>query len=63
MQKKSKIIQKIIELITIRIQIFVIKINKVKIEHIDTNNQLSIIKYLQKVNARFHAILTIKKML
>jgi hypothetical protein len=38
------------------------RINEIKIEHIDTNNQLDVIKYLQNVNASFHSSLIIKKM-
>jgi hypothetical protein len=38
LQKKSEIIWRIIELITIRIRIYAMRINEVKIEHIDTNN-------------------------
>jgi hypothetical protein len=46
LQKKSKIIRRIIELITIRIRIYAMQINEVKIEHINTNNQFDVIKYL-----------------
>jgi hypothetical protein len=46
----------------IRIRIYAMSVNEVKIEHIDTNNQLDVIKYLQKVNASFHSSLIIKKM-
>jgi hypothetical protein len=38
LQKKSEIIRRIIESITIRIRIYVMRINEVKIEYIDTNN-------------------------
>ncbi len=47
-------IQKIIELIIIRFQIYVMQINEMKIEYIDINNQFDVIKYLQKINASFH---------
>jgi hypothetical protein len=62
LQKKSEIIRRIIELITIHIRIYAIRINEVKIEYIDTNNQFDVIKYLQNVNASFHSNLIIKKM-
>ncbi len=62
LQKKSEIIRRIIELITIRIRIYAIRINEVKVEHIDTNNQFDVIKYLQNVNASLHSNLIIKKM-
>ncbi len=62
LQKKSKIIRRIIESITIRIRIYAMRINEIKVEHIDTNNQFDVIKYLQNVNASFHSSLIIKKM-
>jgi hypothetical protein len=62
LQKKSKIIRRIIESITIRIQIYAMRINEIKIEYIDTNNQFDVIKYLQNVNASLHSSLIIKKM-
>jgi hypothetical protein len=37
------------------------RVNEVKIEHIDTNNQFDVIKYLQNVNANLHSSLIIKK--
>jgi hypothetical protein len=61
LQKQSKIIRKIIVLITIHIRIYVIQVNKIKIEHIDEINQTSFITYLQKNNARLHSSLIIKK--
>jgi hypothetical protein len=62
LQKKSEIIRRIIDSIMIRIRIYAIRINEIKIEHIDTNNQFDVIKYLQNVNASFHSNLIIKKM-
>jgi hypothetical protein len=62
LQKKFEIIQRIIESVTIRIRIYAIRVNEVKVEHIDTNNQLDVIKYLQNVNASLHSNLIIKKM-
>jgi vacuolar-type H+-ATPase subunit I/STV1 len=62
LQKKSQIIRRIIESITIRIRIYAIRVNEVKVEHIDTNNQFDVIKYLQKINASLHSNLIIKKM-
>jgi hypothetical protein len=38
LQKKTKIIQRIIELIMIRIRIYAMQINEIKVEYIDTNN-------------------------
>ncbi len=61
LQKKSEIIRRIIKSITIRIRIYAMRVNEVKVEHIDTNNQLDIIKYLQKVNSSLHSNLIIKK--
>jgi hypothetical protein len=46
LQKRSEIIRRIIKSITIRIQIYAMQINEVKVEHIDTNNQFDIIEYL-----------------
>ncbi len=46
LQKKSKIIRRIIESITIRIRIYAMRVNEVKVEYIDTNNQFDVIKYL-----------------
>ncbi len=62
LQKKFEIIRRIIESITIRTRIYAMRINEVKIEHIDTNNQFDVIKYLQNVNANLHSNLIIKKM-
>jgi hypothetical protein len=62
LQKKSEIIRRIIESITIRIQIYAMRVNEVKIKYIDTNNQFDVIKYLQNVNASLHSNLIIKKM-
>jgi hypothetical protein len=62
LHEKSKIIRRIIELITIRIRIYAMQINEVKVEHIDTNNQFDVIKYLRKFNASFHSSLIINKM-
>ncbi len=62
LQKKSEIIRRIIESVTIRIRIYAIQINEVKVEHINTNNQFDVIKYLQNVNASLHSNLIIKKM-
>ncbi len=62
LQKKFEIIRRIIESITIRNRIYAIRVNEVKVEHIDMNNQLDVIKYLQNVNASLHSSLIIKKM-
>jgi hypothetical protein len=62
LQKKSEIIRRIVKSITIRTRIYAIRVNEVKVEHIDTNNQFDIIKYLQNVNASLHSSLIIKKM-
>jgi hypothetical protein len=62
LQKKSEIIWRIIESITIRIRIYAMRINEIKVEYIDTNNQFDVIKYLHNVNANFHSNLIIKKM-
>jgi hypothetical protein len=47
----------------IRIRIYAMRVNEVKVEHIDTNNQFVVIKYLQNVNASLYSNLIIKKML
>jgi hypothetical protein len=62
LQKKSEIIRRIVESITIRIRIYAMRVNEVKVEHIDINNQLDVIQYLQNVNANLHSNLIIKKM-
>ncbi len=62
LQKKSEIIRRIIESMMIRIRIYAMRVNEVKIEYIDMNNQFDVIKYLQKINANFHSNLIIKKM-
>jgi hypothetical protein len=62
LSKKFEIIRRIIESIMTRIRIYAMRINEVKIEHIDTNNQFDVIKYLQNVNANLHSNLIIKKM-
>jgi hypothetical protein len=62
LQKKSEIIRWIIDLITIRIRIYAMRVNEITIEYIDTNNQLDVIKYLQNVNVNLHSSLIIKKM-
>jgi hypothetical protein len=62
LQKKSEIIRRIIESITIRTRIYAMRVNEIKVEHIDTNNQFDVIKYLQNVNASLHSSLIIKKM-
>jgi hypothetical protein len=46
LQKKFEIIRRIIKSITIRTRIYAMRINEVKVEHIDTNNQFDVIKYL-----------------
>jgi hypothetical protein len=63
LQKQSKMIRKIIVSITIHCRIYVVRVNEIKIEHIDENNQTSFITYLQKNNARLHSSLIIKKMI
>jgi hypothetical protein len=63
LQKQSKIIRKIIVSITIHSRIYVMRVNEIRIEHIDENNQTSFIAYLQKNNARLHSNLIIKKMI
>jgi hypothetical protein len=63
LQKQSKMIRKIIVSITIHSRIYVVRVNEIKIEHIDEINQMSFITYLQKNNARLHSNLIIKKMI
>ncbi len=63
LQKQSKMIRKIIVSITIHCRIYVVRVNEIRIEHIDENNQTNFITYLQKNNARLHSSLIIKKMI
>ncbi len=63
LQKQSKIIRKIIVSITIHNRIYVVRINEIRIKHIDEINQTNFITYLQKNNARLHSNLIIKKMI
>jgi hypothetical protein len=56
-------IRRIIVSITIHNRIYIVRVNKIRIEHIDENNQTSFITYLQKNNARLHSNLIIKKMI
>ncbi len=61
--KQSKMIRRIIVSITIHNRIYVVRVNEIKIEYIDKNNQTSFITYLQKNNARLHSNLITKKMI
>ncbi len=55
LQKQSKMIRKIIVWIMIHSRIYVVRVNEIRFEHIDENNQTSFITYLQKNNARLHS--------
>jgi hypothetical protein len=48
LQKQSKMIRRIIISITIHSRIYVVRVNEIKIEHINEINQTSFITYLQK---------------
>jgi hypothetical protein len=63
LQKQSEMIRRIIVSITIHSRIYVVRVNEIRIEHIDENNQTNFIAYLQKNNARLHSSLIIKKMI
>jgi hypothetical protein len=63
LQKQSEMIRKIIVSITIHSRIYVVRVNEIRIEHIDENNQTNFITYLQNNNARLHLNLIIKKMI
>jgi hypothetical protein len=63
LQKQSKMIRRIVVSITIHCRIYVVRVNEMRIEHIDENNQTNFIAYLQKNNARLHSNLIIKKMI
>jgi hypothetical protein len=63
LQKQSEMIRKIIVSITIHNRIYIVRVNEIRIEHIDENNQTNFITYLQKNNARLHSNLIIKKMI
>jgi hypothetical protein len=63
LQKQSEMIRRIVVSITIHSRIYAVRVNEIKIEHIDENNQTSFIAYLQKNNARLHSSLIIKKMI
>ncbi len=56
-------IRKIIVSITIHSRIYVMRVNEIRVEHIDEINQINFITYLQKNNARLHSSLIIKKMI
>jgi hypothetical protein len=56
-------IRSIIVSITIHNQIYIVRVNEIKVEHIDEINQTSFIAYLQKINARLYSSLIIKKMI
>jgi hypothetical protein len=53
LQKQSRMICKIIVSITIHNRIYVVRVNEIKIKHIDKNNQTSFITYLQKKQCAF----------
>ncbi len=63
LQKQSKMIRKIIVSITIHSRIYVVRVNEIRIKHIDESNQTNFITYLQKNNARLHSNLIIKKII
>jgi hypothetical protein len=63
LQKQSKMIRRIIVSITIHSWIYVVRVNEIRIKHIDEINQTNFITYLQKNNARLHLNLIIKKMI
>jgi hypothetical protein len=63
LQKQSEMIRRIVVSITIHSRIYVVRVNEIRIEHIDENNQTNFIAYLQKNNARLHSNLIIKKMI
>ncbi len=63
LQKQSEMIRKIVVSITSHSRIYVVRVNEIRIEHIDENNQTNFITYLQKNNARLHSSLIIKKMI
>jgi hypothetical protein len=63
LQKQSKMIRRIIVLITIHNRIYVVRVNEIRTEHINEINQTNFVMYLQKNNARLHSNLIIKKMI
>jgi hypothetical protein len=61
LQKEFKIIKRLINSITIRNRIYLVRTNEIRINYINTNNQTQIIAYLRKTNAHLHLELKIKK--
>jgi hypothetical protein len=62
LQKRAKVIRRMIESTTIQSRTYSIKVNEIRMKHIDVINQTDAIAYLQKANARLNLELIIKKM-
>jgi hypothetical protein len=61
LQKRTEIIRRLVSSITIRIRIYVVRANEIRMNNINTINQTQTIAYLQHTNARLHSELDIKK--
>jgi hypothetical protein len=59
LQKKQKMLRRVIESITIRTRIFFVRVNDVRVNHIDVTNQTDAIAYLQAINVRLQSSLKI----
>jgi hypothetical protein len=61
LQKKTEIIKRLVVSITIRTRIYLVKVNEIKVDHINVINQTNAIVYLQAANSRLHSSLRIIK--
>jgi hypothetical protein len=61
LQEKTEIIKRLVVSITIQIRIYLVRINEIKIDHINVINQTNAISYLQAANFRLHSSLRIIK--
>ncbi len=61
LQKKTEVIKRLVSSISIRARIYVVRVNDIKVDHINANNQKQTIAYLQQINTRLHSELVIKK--
>jgi hypothetical protein len=62
LQKRAKVIRKVIESTTIQSRSYSVRVNERRMKHIDVINQMNAIAYLHEVNARLHLKLIIKNM-
>jgi hypothetical protein len=62
LQKRAKVIRRVIESTTIQSRTYSVRVNEIRMKHINVINQTSAIAYLHEANARLHSELIIKKM-